>query len=48
MIEHEGDRHLNERDARLVGKSRKRLDGLELALVGGPGEVEPLGQPTGP
>ena len=35
VVEHEGDRELDERDARLVGELGEFLDGVELALVGG-------------
>jgi hypothetical protein len=35
MVEHEGDRELDERDPRFIGQLGELLDGVELALVGG-------------
>ena len=45
VVEDEGDRELDQRDAGLVGELGELLDGVELALVGGRREVEALGQP---
>jgi hypothetical protein len=47
VVEHEGDRELDERDPGLFGELREFFDGIELALVAGLGEVEALGQPAG-
>src|SRR3954454_5019510 len=40
MADDEGERHLDERDARLLGQDRQLLDGIHLALVLRHGHVE--------
>ena len=47
MVEDEGDGHLDEADAGVVGELSEVFDGVEFALVGGLGEVESFGQPAG-
>ena len=44
VAEHEGDRQLDEGDPGLVGQLGERLGGVELALVLGQGQVEPVGE----
>ena len=43
VVEHEGDRHLDERDSNLVCEDGELLDGVELALIRRLGEIEALG-----
>jgi hypothetical protein len=43
VVEHERDRELDERDVCLLCELREVLDGVELALVRGLGEVERSG-----
>src|SRR4051794_9402893 len=47
VVEHEGDRELDERDAGMLGELGELLDGVELSMVERLGEVEALGQPAG-
>ena len=45
VVDDEGDRQLDQRDAGVVGDLRELLDGLELALVLGQRHVEARGEP---
>ena len=45
MAQDEGDRQLDQGDPRLIGQLGELFGGIELALVGGQGDVEPVGGP---